>query len=55
MRHFAYIDPTTGSMFIQAAIGGFLAVSVAFRKYIKSAFYKVKLALSRQAAASDED
>ena len=55
MHHFAYIDPATGSLFIQAAIGGFLAVSVALRKYIGAAFYKIKLAFSRQTIVDGED
>jgi hypothetical protein len=35
MRLFAYIDPVTGSIFIQALIGGFLMISVVSRNYVK--------------------
>lgn len=54
MELFAYIDPSTGSLFIQAAIGGMLAAGVALRGFIRSTFYRIKLALSRQNVADEE-
>jgi len=47
MNFFAYIDPATGSLFIQAAIGGLLAVGVVFRKYIKLGARKAKVFFDR--------
>lgn len=54
MGIFSYIDPTTGSLFIQAAIGGLLAVLVVSRSYIKAAVNKVKLVFSRQTTTDGE-
>lgn len=54
MELFAYIDPSTGSLFIQAAIGSLLAISVALRGFIRSTFYKLKLVFSRQNVADEE-
>ena len=55
MRYFAYLDPATGSLFIQIVIGGFFAVSVALRSYIKTMFDKIKLAFARQTVRGEED
>lgn len=46
--HFAYIDPSTGSMFIQAIFGVGLAIGVVLRNSIGALFTKVKLSLSRK-------
>lgn len=54
MRLFAYIDPGTGSIFLQAAIGGALAAVVVLRSVIRNAYHKVKLAFSRQEIADEE-
>ncbi len=54
MRFFAYLDPGTGSLFIQAIIGGVLAVVVALRSFIRNAFYKIKMAFSRQKIDDEE-
>jgi hypothetical protein len=54
MDLFAYIDPGTGSIFIQAVIGSALALGVVLRSYIKRAFYKLKSGLSRQNSVDEE-
>lgn len=54
MRLFAYLDPGTGSLFIQAIIGGVLAVVVTLRSFIKTAFYKIKMVFSRQKIDDEE-
>jgi hypothetical protein len=36
--HFGYLDPTTGSLFVQAIIGMFVGTAFFFRKY----FYKLR-------------
>lgn len=55
MELFGYIDPGTGSLFIQAVLGVALAVTVALRGFIKNAFHKVKLAFSRQSSTDEEN
>ena len=42
LRSLGYIDPGTGSMFIQIIIGAFLAGIVAFRNVIASAVRKLR-------------
>jgi hypothetical protein len=44
---FGYLDPGTGSLFLQAIIGGALGVVFLFRKYIVGTVSKVKKALKR--------
>lgn len=51
--HLAYIDPSTGSMFIQAVFGVGLAIGVALRGTIGAMFSKLKLSLSRK--TTDEE
>lgn len=50
---FAYIDPGTGSMFIQAVFGAGLALGVVFRNSIRTFINKLRLARSRK--ATDEE
>lgn len=50
MEQFAYLDPSTGSLFIQVVIGGIVAGSVILRSYIRTVFDKLRLAFSRQKA-----
>ncbi len=39
---FAYIDPSTGSMFLQVIIGFLLAATVVLRTYIVAILRKIK-------------
>lgn len=54
MFHFGYLDPGTGSMFIQALFGVFLAVGVIFRNSIGRVFRKLKVGFSRK-SVNEED
>ena len=42
MNHFAYIDPGTGSLFIQATIGVVLAAGVMFRSTLRRVISAIK-------------
>jgi len=53
LKYFAYIDPSTGSMFIQAIFGAVLAAGVVFRNAIHTFINKLRLALSRK--TTDEE
>jgi hypothetical protein len=48
---FAYIDPGSGSMFIQVIIGGLVAVGVALKMY----WEKIKFKLSTMRSAKSEN
>jgi hypothetical protein len=39
--HFAYLDPGTGSLFVQAVIGSVLAGGYVLRNSIRRAFHKL--------------
>ena len=54
MKIFAYIDPGTGSLFLQALAGSILAVSVAFRGVIRSTLGKFRNNASKNKMANDE-
>lgn len=40
-EHFAYLDPSTGSLFIQSVIGSIAGLSFVFRRTIASVVRKV--------------
>jgi hypothetical protein len=40
--HFAYIDPGTGSLVLQAIVGGILGLVVVLRMKIKMLIFKIK-------------
>jgi hypothetical protein len=48
MELLAYLDPATGSLFIQVLIGGILAGTVVMRNYMRSIVSKFKLVFARQ-------
>ncbi len=54
LHDIAYIDAGTGSLFIQAIIGGVLAGIVVLRTAIRKIFGKLKPALSRQLVSDEE-
>lgn len=54
MHYFAYIDPGTGSLFIQAVFGVALAGGVIFRNLIRKFFDRLKLAITRQTTDESE-
>jgi len=45
--HFAYIDPGSGSLFIQALIGSLVAGAFVFRNFIRVTIAKVSTAFKR--------
>lgn len=46
MHLFAYLDPGTGSMFIQAIFGAALAVIVVMRTFFRKALTKARVVFS---------
>jgi len=42
LRHFAYLDPGTGSLILQAVIGAMLGIIVFFRSFFIKIFIKIK-------------
>lgn len=54
MAIFGYIDPGTGSLFLQAIIGVLLGGIVVFRNVIGRAIYKLRAMLFRQNANDEE-
>lgn len=54
MEFFSYIDPSTGSLFVQGAIGSILAISVVFRRFIRIGVNKLRLVFSRQKTIDEE-
>lgn len=48
MELFAYLDPATGSLFVQVIIGGIFAGAVILRSYFRAVAEKVKVAFSAQ-------
>ena len=54
MELFGYIDPSTGSLFIQAVFGTLLATVVVLRTNVKNMLTRAKLVLSRQPAKNEE-
>lgn len=55
MEIFGYLDPGTGSLFIQSVIGVGLAVAVVFRKVLGGMFDKFKSLVVRQPAKNEEE
>jgi hypothetical protein len=53
--HFAYIDPGTGSLFLQAIIGAVLGGLFFFRRVITKASMKVKKVLRRNGKGEQTD
>ena len=47
MRFFGYLDPGTGSMFVQAIIGIIAGGAFVFRTYISKAIIKVRSTLGK--------
>lgn len=54
MDVFGYIDPSTGSLFIQAVLGTLLATAVILRGFFKGLLTRAKLTVSRQSAKHEE-
>ena len=54
MKYIAYLDPGTGSLFLQAVIGVLLAGAVAFRSFFGRLFAKISQLFSRKQKASDD-
>jgi hypothetical protein len=54
MELFAYIDPGTGSLFIQATMGALLAIGVVFRSFLIRYVQKVKLIFSKGTSGEDK-
>jgi hypothetical protein len=54
LHNIAYIDPGTGSLFIQAVLGTVLAGIVVLRTVIRKIFSKMKPAFSRQLVSDEE-
>lgn len=52
---FGYVDPGTGSLFIQAVVGAALAGGIIFRSAVKKAYDKVGAIFSRNKQKADED
>jgi hypothetical protein len=55
MSYFAYLDPGTGSLFIQAMIGVALAATVTFRSVLAKALLKIRTVFVRKSIVSDEE
>lgn len=55
MQLLAYLDPGTGSIFIQVVLGTVLAGTVLFRNFFRGLFGKLKLRFSRGKTADEED
>lgn len=55
MHLFAYLDPGTGSMFIQAIFGAALAAIVVMRTFFRKALIKARLAFSSRKDIVDEE
>ena len=54
MTFFGYIDPSSGSLFLQAMVGGVMAASYAGRKYIARSFDWAKGKLGRPGTGANE-
>lgn len=54
MEFFAYIDPGTGSVLIQAILGVVLAGTVIFRSFLGKIFFKIKTVFTRKKIANEE-
>ncbi len=55
MKYFAYLDPGTGSLFIQAIIGVVLAGIVAFRSFFGAMFVRIRGLFGRKDKPADEE
>ena len=54
MDYFAYLDPGTGSLFLQAAIGGILGAIFVMRNFIITTVYKIKSIFKREAVEAKD-
>lgn len=54
MEMFAYLDPSTGSLFIQVLIGSVFAGAVVFRGFMHGTLTKVRETLGRAKAVDRE-
>lgn len=52
---FAYIDPGTGSLFLQVILGGLLGIIVVFRNTFRSLTAKLGKLFSRKNASLEKD
>ena len=55
MKIFGYLDPGTGSIFVQAVIGMLLAGGVIFRGIIRSIAQKTRALFSRHTALEEDE
>lgn len=55
MHHFSYIDPGSGSLFVQVIVGGAFAFMFAMRRFFRVGIVKIKHAFGRKPAAADEE
>ncbi len=55
MHYFSYIDPGSGSLFIQVIVGGAFALLFTMRRFFRVGIVKVKHVLGRKPATADED
>ncbi len=53
--HLGYIDPGTGSIVIQALVGGFLGAAYVGRKFISQAGAAIKSAFSTRQNSNEDD
>lgn len=53
MQLFGYIDPGTGSLFIQSVIGVGLAVAVVFRSFLGKVLIKVRGIFAKQSVNNE--
>ncbi len=54
MDYFAYLDPGTGSLFLQAVIGGILGAIFVMRNFIITTVYKIKSIFKREAVEAKD-
>ena len=54
MKYVSYIDPGTGSLFIQTILGTLLVGVVVFRNFFRRLFAKIKASPSRTTAKDEE-
>jgi hypothetical protein len=55
VKYIAYLDPGTGSLFIQAIIGVLLAGIVAFRGFFGGMVSKIRGLFNRKKLSDDEE
>jgi hypothetical protein len=54
MKYFGYIDPGTGSLFVQAILGTILAGVFVLRNFFRQLIAKIRFASSRTATRDEE-